>query len=293
VGTATPDQAGCAVMEERTAYREDSSASWLKALIVILYIMVFIVLFTGAFDRPRTEDGEESVSGREESADMSHTALALEAAETGPAGGGNPAAAGRKAEINELLPGDILLGRCRMSLVPSLNPHNGWTHVALYAGGGKLVVAGNPGSGVVERSIASWAYPEMTWVVHLRVSSADDPTREKAVRFAKGKKGRPYDLNWLAKQEDGDSWYCSELVWAAYLHASGGRIDLSRSPGWFGVSPDDIFMHEETEVIGGHFEAKPDTTYSLLLKALAICFLAGGGGVLAPHPIFSRARRRR
>jgi hypothetical protein len=281
-------------MEGSTARTEDARASGLKALIAILYVMIFLVLFAGVFDRPHVDKSEGSHPAARESADLSQTLLGVNTLKIEPQGGAvTHAVSGERAAAEDLLPGDILLGRCRLSLVPSLNPHNGWTHVALYAGKGRLIVAGNPGSGVIERDVASWAYPEMTWVAYVRVSSTDDATRKRAVEFARGEKGRPYDLNWLSKQADGDSWYCSELIWAAYLHASGGSIDLERGPGWFGISPDDIFMNDETVVVGGHFEAKPDTTFSLLLKALAICILAGGGGIFVPHPIFSGARRRR
>lgn len=279
-------------MKAVTPYVKDAGASWVKALIVALYALVFVALFTGTFDRPRLSASEADASGRPPNTAFPRLTLAVDALQIEPEsadGSGGVTAGGEE----QLLPGDILLGRCKLSLVPSLNPHNGWTHAALYAGGDELIVAGNPDTGVMERHVASWAYPEMTWVVYVRVAGADDETRRRAVEFARDKVGQPYDLNWLGKQENGDSWYCSELVWAAYLHASGGRIDLARGPGWFGISPDDIFMHGETAAVGGHFESRPDTAWSLLLKAFAICILAGGGGVLAPHPLFSWRRRRR
>jgi hypothetical protein len=266
---------------------------WGKAFLSVLYTLFFMMMFTGAFDYPARGKGEGTAPslGRIGSLLVS----AVGGSEVAAADGSHEPAAGFSgyAGTEGLIPGDILLGRCRLSLVPSLNPHNGWTHAALYAGNDRVIVASNPRTGVMEVGMRSWLYPYMTWVVYMRVPAASEETRERAVGFAREQKGQPYDINWLSKQEYGDTWYCSEIIWAAYLHASEGRIDLARGPGWFGVSPDDIFNHRDTVVAGGHFEAKPDTAYSLLLKALAICILAGGAGILAPHPFFPLGRRRR
>lgn len=179
-----------------------------------------------------------------------------------------------------LLPGDILLGRCRLSLVPSLNPPRGWTHAALYVGDGKLVVAANPYQGTVRTSVDSWEFPRMTWVVCLRVTSATEEERKMAAELAENEVGTSYDLNWFAEQVDGKTWYCSELPWAVYRQATGGRVDLESGLGSFGVSPDDLFLHPDTVVVGGHFERRPDTVLSLVMKALTLCVLFGTAPVL-------------
>jgi len=259
------------VKEPRKQYLKAVTSS---LFFITFFVIVFIILFSGAFDRP----GQGSVA--DTSKNLISTDLRLPALGDG---GKEDSSASAGIGLDELVPGDILLGRCRMSFVPSLNPHNGWTHAALYIGHNTLIVASTPRTGVRTENLKSWTYPKMTWVVYLRVSTADEETRLKAVEFAKDKKGQAYDLNWLGKQGDGGSWYCSELPWAAYLYASGGSIDLARWPAWFGVSPDDIFMSDDTVVIGGHYEKKPDTVYSLVLKVLALCVLAAGGGILAPH----------
>lgn len=179
-----------------------------------------------------------------------------------------------------LLPGDILLGRCRLSLVPSLNPPRGWTHAALYVGDGELVVAANPYQGTVRTLVDSWEYPSMTWVVCLRVTSAAEEERRLAAELAEREVGTSYDLNWFAEQADGKTWYCSELPWAVYRQATGGRVDLESGLGSFGVSPDDIYLHPDTVVIGGHFERRTDTILSLLMKALTLCVLFGTASVV-------------
>ncbi|MDI6874049.1 YiiX/YebB-like N1pC/P60 family cysteine hydrolase [Candidatus Solincola sp.] len=179
-----------------------------------------------------------------------------------------------------LLPGDILLGRCRLSLVPSTNPPRGWTHAALYVGDGDIVVAANPYQGTVRAPVESWEFPRMTWVVCLRVTSATEEERRMAAELAEGEVGTSYDLNWFSEQEDGETWYCSELPWAVYRRATGGRLNLEVGMGSFGVSPDDLYLHPDTAVIGGHFERRPDTILSLLMKALTLCALFGTAAVM-------------
>lgn len=174
-----------------------------------------------------------------------------------------------------LLPGDILLGRCRLSPVPSISPGRGWTHAAIYAGNGKIVVASNPFQDVLITSVRSWEYPHMTWVTCLRVTSATPEERRNAAEFAVSQVGAPYDLNWFSAQEGGHSWYCSELVWAAYMQATEGRVNLEPGLGAFGVSPDDLYNHPQTAVTGGHYESKPDTIVSLVAKALMLCSMFG------------------
>ncbi len=172
-----------------------------------------------------------------------------------------------------LQPGDILLGRCEGSPVPSLHPQDNWTHTALYVGNGMVVEAANPEESVLKRRIADWLYPRMTWVSYLRVADADENTRRLAVSFALDQVGKPYDINWLSKQADGGSWYCSELAWAAYLYGSGGAIDMSGSDLW-GVSPDDLASYQQAALIGGHYESRPGTLWSSWLEAFREGLLA-------------------
>ncbi len=287
---------------------------WRRAWMVLLpvWVIVFCSLFLAG--PPRKEPSALSVSGpgtrtsvcagdREEAGSISGESLegASTAADhtltgiyafSGTGGGTNVEdvrsreEAGTGVDKNRTLmedflqPGDILLGRCRLSLVPSISPGRGWTHAAIYAGDGKIVVASNPLQDVLMTSVRSWEYPHMTWVTCLRVTSATPEERRKAAEFAKGKVGAPYDLNWFSAQEDGPSWYCSELVWAAYVQATDGRVNLEPGLGAFGVSPDDIYNHPQTAVVGGHYESKPDTIVSLLAKAFTLCAMFGTATVI-------------
>jgi Permuted papain-like amidase enzyme, YaeF/YiiX, C92 family len=176
----------------------------------------------------------------------------------------DPDKVGWKLE-SALIPGDILLGSIPDSLVPGK-----WSHVAIYAGDGKIIEAPSESEDVVERTTSDWEYPAMTWVTYLRVTTADSRVRQRAIEFAleQERKGCPYDIRFYTKQRNGNSWYCSELVWAAYLNASNDRIDLGESPSWLGVYPWQIDHNHNVALIGGHYEQKP--TRSLRVVFLAI-----------------------
>jgi len=182
--------------------------------------------------------------------------------------------------VDSVQPGDILLGRCAGSPVPSLHPEDNWTHAAIYVGNGLVVEAANPEENVLKRRLADWQYPRMTWVSYVRINDADENIRRLAVSFALEQVGKPYDLNWLSKQADGNSWYCSEMVWAAYLYASDGAIDLAGGSGLWGVNPDDLAAYAGATVVGGHYEFKPGTLWLSLfswvregLSALTVALL--------------------
>lgn len=197
-------------------------------------------------------------------------------------------------DASELIPGDILLGRCRLSPVPDWNPVDNWTHVALYVGNDRLMVSSNPVQDTMMTTLKSWMYPKMTWVTYLRVVTADDEVRNKAVEWAKERRGDSYDASWFSKEVDENSWYCSEFIWAAYMHASDGRINLEHEPDTGGISPNEIYVDDDTVVIGGHYEQKPDTILSLLSKVIVLIIIAGGVGMLMLDTgAFPGIRRRR
>lgn len=72
----------------------------------------------------------------------------------------------------------------------------------------------------------------------------DDSTRQLAVQYAHTRIGSGYNKNFAFNRRDwkyGEvgTYNCSQLVWAAYMNASGGEIDLDADGGW-GVWPKDI-----------------------------------------------------
>lgn len=122
-----------------------------------------------------------------------------------------------------------------------------------------MVEAASEDENLCVRTEADWEYPGMTWVTYMRVVTADDATRQKAVEFAQQQadRGCPYDIRFYAKQAHGGSWYCSELVWAAYLNASHGAIDFESPPHMFGVYPWEVEHSDNVAYLSGHYEKEP------------------------------------
>ncbi|MBU4360788.1 lamin tail domain-containing protein, partial [Patescibacteria group bacterium] len=172
----------------------------------------------------------------------------------------------------DIQPGDILYDQFA----------SGVGHVGLYIGDNKVIEAighpfltsGYPGQ-VEQRDITSWDYPERDTVYLLRVTKPNDLTDDEwqqkilnAIDFVKyqNELNKPYDWSWYHKQSDTDSpsWYCSELVWAAYFNQG---VDLeSQTDGPFfdsldPVSPVEIFDDEDTEQINSHLEGFDSTPW--------------------------------
>jgi len=141
-------------------------------------------------------------------------------------------------------------------------------HVGLYVGDftieGKAfsdqVIEAQFKEGVNNNDVSTWDYPSRDNVYLLRVNTSqdDDDIVAGAVDFVKTQAilHKPYDWRWWQKDssENASSWYCSELVWAAYLNQG---VDLEHhAPGeiietpW--VSPAEIFEDEDTYVISYH-----------------------------------------
>jgi len=162
--------------------------------------------------------------------------------------------------------GDLLLSRCRKNPLGALGILF-WTHVGIYHQPSNMVVEAraNPDWVVASYPLSDWFYDEKTCVEVLRVKT-DQPIRDAAVVFAKSKINHKYDFYspFANLKQDGDdltlpgvAWYCSELVWAAYLSASNGQINLD--PDNHAVSPDEINNSNHTIFHGAHMEEIPNT----------------------------------
>jgi len=162
--------------------------------------------------------------------------------------------------------GDLLLCRSSGSLVP----FNFWTHVGMYDKSSNTVIEALPEGGVQHRPLSDWFFPSKTCVraIHVETNQA---TANAAVAFASAQVGCRYD--WLSilinrkdsTNSDGLGWYCTELVWASYLWASNGLVDLDMDA--FAVGPDEIASSSWCHTIGEHQESIPNTVYT-------------GGGIL-------------
>lgn len=153
----------------------------------------------------------------------------------------------RSIEFTIGLKGDLLLGE-GAKIVPGP-----WSHVGMYIGNGQVVESHPALGGVNVSSLKSGMNRYKTWAA-LRVVTADDEIRSGAVEFALDQVGKPYDKMWLLKQANGNRWYCSELVWAAYLNASNGQINIEHGPDKTGITPTEIYKDDDIEVIVEHYE---------------------------------------
>jgi uncharacterized protein YycO len=155
-----------------------------------------------------------------------------------------------------LIPGDIVIGHNPTSdlIIPGYWTHTGMIAYYDYNAGDWVVVEAWDDPSEVRLVTLSDFLKRYDEVAVLRVKTTDD-IREKAVQFALQQLGKPYDWMWFTKEVYGDSYYCSELVWASYK-AVGGP-DLDANPGFtleylYGVAPQEIYDDDDTYVIYQH-----------------------------------------
>ena len=116
---------------------------------------------------------------------------------------------------NILLPGDVIL---TFSLGELTNKfiEGQYKHCAMYAGAERVIEA--VGSGVRGESLEDFcASKDLIGV--FRAKFCDEGTAKRAVQFAEGQIGRPYDYTFEPNE---DAFYCAELVAKAYDVATNG-----------------------------------------------------------------------
>ncbi len=142
-----------------------------------------------------------------------------------------------------------------------------WSHAGLYIGNDTVLESTSEGVHI-SPLYPVWSYPNDTCDGVFRLSGLDDQTRERIVTWALAKNGAPYDYLSLIppgfKQADCQdvnlkplcySYYCSELVWAAY-YRNGNDL----YPRYFLVLPSALVTanYYSTDLIGTHIEKIPD-----------------------------------
>ena len=153
-----------------------------------------------------------------------------------------------------LIPGDVVIGHNPVSglIIPGY-----WTHTGIIAyydsSLGEWMVIEATFDGVVLTPLSEFL-KRYDRVAVLRVATTDS-VRLNAVAFAYQQLGKSYDYAWYTKQVYDDKYYCSELVWAAYIAAGGPDIDAN--PGWswtyaYGVAPQEVYDDGDTYVIYYH-----------------------------------------
>ena len=132
-----------------------------------------------------------------------------------------------------------------------------WHHTNIYVGDGKIIESLPPKVREVNYEIIHTA----TDVAVYRVKTTDEIKR-KAVKFCKDKVGTLFSFRYAyifpilypsVSHVEGDRYYCSELVWAAYKSAG---IDINGYPGFisppisgYAVAPQSIADSDNVELI--------------------------------------------
>ena len=152
-----------------------------------------------------------------------------------------------------LVPGDIVIGHSPLTgiIIPGYWTHTGMVAYYDYSANDWVVVEAWNNPSEVRLVYLSDFLRRYDTVAVLRVKTSDY-VREAAVEFALEQLGKPYDRHWWTKHIYGDSYYCSELVWAAYMAAGGP--DLDSHPGFYwryldGVAPQEIYDDPMTYTI--------------------------------------------
>ncbi len=157
---------------------------------------------------------------------------------------------GNNLDFNVLQVGDIIACTDCAGWITAIIPGH-YTHVSMYIGNGQMIEAWKEGVRVVPIDMVHNA--SEVAVVRVYTTPA---IKQAAVNWALTKVGYPYDYQWLTyiggKEVYGDSYYCSELVWASYL-AVGGP-DLDANPGWswtygYNVAPQEIVDDGDTYTV--------------------------------------------
>jgi len=151
--------------------------------------------------------------------------------------------------------GDIVIGHSSTTdkIIPGYWTHTGMVVYYSSSLNDWIVVEATPENGVSLTTLREFMsrYDD---VAILRVATTDS-IRQAAVNFALNQLGKPYDYGWWTKQVYGDSYYCSELVWASYKAVNGPDIDANPGFSWkylWGVAPQEVYDDGDTYVIYRH-----------------------------------------
>lgn len=169
--------------------------------------------------------------------------------------------------------GDILVERPPNPTVPG----DSWTHAAILVDSTHVIEALE--GGITYNSIDKFFYPNLSWVAVYRVTD-DQIIINQALDFVWKQLNKPYDLDaiisqglrWSDKRLESDSWYCSELIWAAYMQASNGNINLDTEHWGNAVHPEELVTNGMVTLVGEHKEYRsPSGNLQNILAVIAQC----------------------
>jgi uncharacterized protein YycO len=150
---------------------------------------------------------------------------------------------GNTLNLSLLQVGDIIMLHGVLPNTPATISGYTWEHCAIYIGNSQIVEAWSPAARISPVSIVNTASEAAIYRV-----KTTDAIKQAAVNFAIAQVGKSYDTQWLippgGKEIDGSTWYCSELIWAAYKKQG---IELDKYPDYnskyyYNVAPDELTM---------------------------------------------------
>lgn len=153
-------------------------------------------------------------------------------------------------EINQIEPGDLIFARATLpwDVVPGY-----WTHAGIFAGeddkGSPIVIEATMFTKV---HIAKFneMIQDRKHIMVGKVKQATPEMKKEALDWVKSKLGYDFDYWWPDKQEEGQDFYCTELIWSAYIK-QGINLDSYPEPTFKfanGVAPQEIFDSPEIEI---------------------------------------------
>ncbi|HEC91588.1 MAG TPA: hypothetical protein ENI51_01120 [Candidatus Atribacteria bacterium] len=169
-----------------------------------------------------------------------------------------------------LKPGDIILVHCKNAGIWGTFY---WCHAMLYIGNGLIIHS--DGDGVHTENLyhelndLENRFGEIENTAYLRVKSSLNPDISAVISFAQEKEeeGRPYDM-WSQfvfpskqknPQDPSKPWwgyYCTELIWAAYMESSDDRINIEYTPDYSMIHGLEIYWR--TDVLDRVFVTHED-----------------------------------
>jgi uncharacterized protein YycO len=129
----------------------------------------------------------------------------------------------QKSNVPDYLePGDIIFFECRNYS----HFYAGWDHCGLYIGNNEFIHASEYLGVVIKQNISLFFKFDID-IVFGKVKSANETQKLKAIEFAESQIGKPYLITFPKDPcPSSKEWYCSELLWAAYLHQG---IDIDKN----------------------------------------------------------------
>lgn len=157
----------------------------------------------------------------------------LASAGRGDFGTGQFSGTPNQLDLSQLQPGDILLGG---------NPggsYGHYTHAGLYIGNNQVVTMYTASGVYLEKPTA---YHRYQWAAIVRVKASPSQKRA-AVSYCRSQVDSPFFI--LTPKTDNGLWYCSKLIWLAYLKEG---IDLDPF-NFFWVIPDAFIYSQKAKLI--------------------------------------------